>query len=242
METVRETFFSEKQKKIFGGLAMLVYLLLVVWIVIFIGRPMVRFASQPELFREWVNERGTTAWIAYLGMVCLQVFVAVIPGEPLEIGGGYAFGILEGSLLCLIGVFLGSIIVFAFVRSFGMKLVEIFFSKEKIRSLRFLRSSKNRDVVFFFLFMLPGTPKDLLCYFAGLTDMKWTTWLLICSVGRLPSILTSTIGGDALGTQDYWFAVAVFGVTMAVSLIGMLVYRKVCQRREKKQIVKSLES
>lgn len=57
--------------------------------------------------------------------------------------------------------------------------------------------------------MVPGTPKDLLCYFAGLTDLSWGKWLLLCTVGRLPSVLTSTIGGDALGVKDYQFAMLV---------------------------------
>ena len=81
--------------------------------------------------------------------------------------------------------------------------------------------------------MIPGTPKDLLSYFAGLTDISLTHWLLICSVGRLPSLVTSTIGGDALGTSDYGFAVIVFAVTLIISLLGLLIYKHICDRREK---------
>ena len=168
-------------------------------------------------------------------MVFLQVLVAVIPGEPLEISGGYAFGAVQGTVLCMLGAFLGSVVVFAFVRRFGRELVEIFFPKEKIESLRFLQSSPKRDLLFWIVFVVPGTPKDLLCYFAGLTDLSWGKWLLICSAGRTPSIITSTVGGSAVGGRQYLFAILVFAGTMALSAVGLLIYRGLCRRHEKKQ-------
>ena len=68
-----------------------------------------------------------------------------------------------------------------------------------------------------------------------LTDLSWGKWLLLCTVGRLPSVLTSTIGGSALGVKDYQFAILVFAVTLAVSGVGLLIYRAVCRRHERKQ-------
>ncbi|MFQ9051930.1 MAG: VTT domain-containing protein [Oscillospiraceae bacterium] len=89
----------------------------------------------------------------------LQVVVAVIPGEPLEISGGYAFGALRGSVLCLLGGVLGSVAVFALVRRFGRELVEIFFPREKLEKLKFLQSSPKRDALFWLIFTVPGTPR-----------------------------------------------------------------------------------
>ena len=226
---------NEKQKKWIAAGAVVIFILFSAAIFWFVGRPMIRFARQPELFRAWVEQRGVWGKIAYVGMVFLQVLVAVIPGEPLEICGGYAFGAFWGTVLCLLGAMLGSVAVFAFVRRFGQPLVEVFFSREKLDSLRFLHSSPRRDALFWLIFTVPGTPKDLLCYFAGLTDLPWRTWLLISSVGRIPSIVTSTIGGDALGVQNYQFALIAFGVTLAISGVGLLIYRAVCRRREEKK-------
>ena len=107
--------------------------------------------------------------------------------------------------------------------------------REKLEKLKFLQSSPKRDALFWLIFTVPGTPKDLLCYFAGLTDLSWGKWLLLCTVGRLPSVLTSTIGGSALGVKDYQFAILVFAVTLAVSGVGLLIYRAVCRRHERKQ-------
>lgn len=225
--------FTEKQRKWIAGSAVAVFLLLTAAVGWFVGRPMLRFASQPEVFRQWVDDHGLWGMAAYVAMVLLQVLVAVIPGEPLEISGGYAFGALRGSLLCLLGAFLGSVLVFALVRRFGRELVEVFFPREKLDSLHFLQSSPKRDILFWLVFTVPGTPKDLLCYFAGLTDLSWGKWLLLCSVGRLPSVLTSTIGGSALGVKDYQFAILVFAGTLLLSGAGLLLYRGLCRRHGK---------
>ena len=221
---------SEKQKKRLAVGGVVIFILLSLFLFWFVGRPMIRFARQPELFRQWVDARGVWGKIAYVGMVFLQVLVAIIPGEPLELCGGYAFGAFWGTVLCLLGAVLGSVAVFALVRRLGQPLVEVFFPKEKLESLRFLRSSPKRDALMWLIFTVPGTPKDLLCYFAGLTDLSWGKWLLIATVGRIPSIVTSTIGGDALGVKNYQFALIAFAVTLAISGVGLLIYRTVCRR------------
>ena len=229
---MNKSTLTEKQKKAIAVAGVVIFILLSLFLFWFVGRPMIRFAKQPELFRQWVEQRGIWGKAAFVGMVFLQVLVAIIPGEPLELAGGYAFGAFWGTLLCLIGAVLGSVAVFAFVRRFGQPLVEVFFSKEKLDSLRFLRSSPKRDALMWLVFTVPGTPKDLLCYFAGLTDLSWGKWLLIATIGRIPSIITSTVGGSAVNEQKYLFAVIVFAVTLLISGIGLLIYRAICRRHE----------
>jgi len=215
------------RKKIVGIVSLIVFILFSAAVIIFIGRPLVRFAGEPERFREWVADKGVWGPLSYIGMVVLQVFVALIPGEPLEIAGGYAFGTVGGTALCLCGETLGSILVFALVRRFGMKLVECFFSREKLDKLKFLRSSPKRDGFLFLLFLLPGTPKDLLCYFTGLTDVSWGAWLIICSVCRIPSVITSTVGGSAINDGNIWLAVIAFAVALAVGGLGLIIYNRI---------------
>ena len=190
------------------------------------------FATPEEksLFSELIQISGIGGKLAFVGVVILQVIVALIPGEPFEIAARYAFGAVEDTILCIVAATVGSICVFLLVRKFGEKLVEVFFPQKKLRDLRFLKSSPRRDFLFLVIFAVPGTPKDLLCYFAGLTDIRFPVWLLICSFGRIPSVITSTIGGDALGTQNYFFAIAVFVGTLAVSGLGLLAYNAICKR------------
>ena len=223
---------TDRKKKVIVSVCIAAVVLLMAAVTYYVGKPMIKFVSEPERFRAWVDAHGIWGRLAFLGMTMLQVIVAVIPGEPMELVAGYAFGSVEGTALCIIGATLGGIPVFLLVRKFGMKAVEVFFSKEKTDSLKFLKSSPKRDFWIFILFLIPGTPKDLLNYFVGLTDMKMSKWLLISLVARIPSIVTSTIGGDALGMKKYTFAAAVFAVTLAVSAAGILIYRKICRGHE----------
>lgn len=232
---------SEKAKKIIAAASIAVFVLLTAAIAWFVGRPMLKFVSEPEHFRAWVDSGGLMSRVWFLGMQLLQVFVAIIPGEPMEIGAGYAFGAVEGTLLCLAGTTIGSMAVYFFVRRFGVRAVEIFFSKEKIESLRFLRDTRRRNTLIFLLMLIPGTPKDLLSYFVPLTGMGPWTWFWITTVARIPSIVTSTIGGSALGVQNYVFAGVALGVTLLISGVGLLIYRRICLVHQHKQHHKTEE-
>lgn len=194
-----------------------------------LGASLIKFLSDPESLRTWVDEKGWSSRLIFGAMVIFQIIIAIIPGEPFEIAAGYAFGWLEGTLLCIVSAAIGSIITFGLVRKFGMKLVRIFFSEEQINSVKFLKTNEKRDFLFLVIYMLPGTPKDLLGYFAGLTDLPFPVFCLICSLGRIPSVITSTIGGNALGTQRYGAAIIVFVITLAVSGLGLLIYNRICK-------------
>ena len=225
------TQLTEAHKKKIYLFAIIVALIFIAAVGYLVGKPMVEFVREPERFRAWVDSSGFVSRVIFVGMVVFQLIIALIPGEPLEMGAGYAFGAVEGTILCIIGCVIGSALVFLFVRRFGIKLVEVFFPREKIRSLRFLQDSRRLNLLTFIVFFIPGTPKDLLSYFIGLTDMKLGTWLFITAVARIPSIVTSTVTGDALGLKDYQFALIAFGVTLALSLLGILVYRRLSARR-----------
>ena len=225
------TQLTEAHKKKIYLFAIIVALIFIAAVGYLVGKPMVEFVREPERFRAWVDSSGFVSRVIFVGMVVFQLVIALIPGEPLEMGAGYAFGAVEGTILCIIGCVIGSALVFLFVRRFGVKLVEVFFPREKIRSLRFLQDSRRLNLLTFIVFFIPGTPKDLLSYFIGLTDMKLGTWLFITAVARIPSIVTSTVTGDALGLKDYQFALIAFGATLALSLVGILVYRRLSARR-----------
>ncbi len=220
-----------RRKRIVSIVSLAVFLAFIAVISITVGKPLVQMVSKPEQFRQWVYRQAAGGRLAFVGMMCLQVVVAVIPGEPLEIGAGYAFGAWEGMALCLAGAAVGSSLIYGFTRLLGVRMVEAFISREKMMSLRFLRDAKKRNLLVFVLFLIPGTPKDVLTYFIGLTPMRLGSFLVISTIARIPSVISSTLGGDALGLQDYTLAVLVFAVTAVLSIAGLVCYRLISRRQ-----------
>jgi len=220
-----------KTRRIVSIVSIVTFVLLLVFLTVFVGKPLISTLKDPSAFRDWIDARGVWGKLIFIGMCILQVVVAFIPGEPFELAAGYAFGALEGTLLVWTGLVLGSTIVFLFVRKFGVKLVEAVFPLEKIDSLPLLNNEKALNATAFVLFFIPGTPKDLLTYAAGLTKIKILPWVLLTSVARLPSIITSTVSGSALGTQRYVLAAVVFGATALLSGAGFLIYRAMEKKR-----------
>lgn len=219
--------FTERKRKIVSAIAIVLLILFSALVGWFIGRPMIEFVSEPQQFRAWVDKSGIWGRIAFVGMVVFQVVIALLPGEPFEIGAGYAFGIIEGTLLCVLGITIGSIIVFTLVKRFGVRLVEVFFNLEKIRSLKFLQNEKKLNIFIFLLFFLPGTPKDLLTYFLGLTSVNKGKVIFLSAIARLPSVITSILGGSALVSKQYILAIIVFCVTLIISLLGYIIYNQI---------------
>ena len=221
---------TEKQKKWVFAAAFVVFVVfcaLTGWLV---GVPMVEFANDPERFREWVDASGIWGRVLFVGMVVLQVVVAFIPGEPVELAAGYAFGFWEGSALTMTGFLLGSWLVFALVRKFGVKLVEVFFHKNKIAELRFLQNPRKAKIIAFLLMLIPGTPKDFLSYFAGLTPLTLSQWLRIVALARIPSLVTSSLTGAAAGEEKYLLSGVMLVVTLIISIAGILYYRHICKQ------------
>lgn len=222
---------GDKRKKRTAGLLVLV-IVIAVAVGALVGKPLMGWISNPEGFRSWVEAKGWSSRLVFMGMVIFQVILAFIPGEPFEIAAGYAFGAVEGTILSIAGAAVGSIITFSLVRRFGMGLVRVFFSEEKINSVKFLKTSNARNILFLVIYMIPGTPKDLLGYFAGLTDIPFPVFCLVCTLGRIPSVVTSTVGGDALGTKSYRAAILVFAFTFAISALGLMIYNAICKKHE----------
>ena len=121
---------TERQRKKWALIGLALFLVATVLICWQVGLPMVRLASDPENFRQWLEERKLGGLLIYGAMVFFQVLFAVIPGEPLEIAGGYAFGAVWGTLVCLVAATLGSLLVFGLVRRFGTVWWRCFFPRK----------------------------------------------------------------------------------------------------------------
>lgn len=225
---------ATRRKRIVSLVSLCVFVLLSLVLFATVGRQLVRFASDSEGFRAWIDSHGFWGKMAYIGIVMLQIVVAIIPGEPIELVAGYAFGAWQGLLLAEIGVIIGSAAIFMAVKKWGMRAVEAFVPREKIESFGFLQDSTRRNAIVFLIFFIPGTPKDVLTYLVGLTPMTLAEWLLITGVARIPSVLSSTLTGAAVGESKYLAAGVIYGVTALVSLVGAIAYRKFMAKKGQK--------
>lgn len=217
----------EKNKlKKYRFLILILSIIILAVLTIVIGKPLLAFVSEPEAFRDWVASKGILGAFVFMGLNILQVFFAIIPGGPFEIGAGYAFGIPLGTLLCDIAMTLGGVINFLLVRKFGMRFIELFTTREKIESVTFLKLNKKSTQLLFLFFLLPGTPKDLLCYAVGLTNIKLSTWTIINFAGRFPAILLSAMSGSALSNQRYEIFILAMAVILLFYFLGVFFYNK----------------
>jgi len=191
--------------------------------------PLIIRLAEPEGqqdFRNWVDSVGVAGWIVILGIQILQIIIAFIPGEPVEILAGMFFGTWGGLLLCMIGSVIASTAVFTLTRRFGLPLIYRLFSKEKVENFAFFRDSQKAETVAFLLFLIPGTPKDMLTYVAGVSKIKLSRFLLITTFARIPSIITGTIAGDAL-LENRKLSLSIFMFTGIVGLIGIRYKKKI---------------
>ena len=211
-----------RKRKLLAGISAAVMVILLLLVTLILWRWLASFSQ--EGLRDYIRSFGAAGWLVFLVLQILQVFIALIPGELLESAAGFVFGPIVGTLLCYAGIVIASSLVFVLTRKFGIKLVEVFVSREKINQLRFLNTEKKRDLLIFLAFFIPGTPKDLLTYFVGLTEIKFRTFLAISLVARIPSVVTSTFGGHLLGVGDYISAIIVYAATAIVSILGMVGY------------------
>ncbi len=174
----------------------------------------------------------------------MQVVIAFIPGEVVEQACG-VLGPYVGTLVCLASTVAGSCFVLFLVRKFGRNLVYAIYPKEKIDSISFLHDHKKRNVLTFMLFFIPGTPKDVLTYAIGLTDMSIPLYIALTTFARLPSIIMSTVSGDWIsemlaGNESALLKVLILnGVSLLLCAIGYGVYILVNRHHEKKLREKS---
>lgn len=223
-------FSREKSRaSIILGIISAVFIALTV-IFIFLFR---EYLSDAEMVRGYIEKNYVFGFIFMVLICAVQVVVALVPGELVEIAAGYAFGAWGGVIVCMIGATLGSIIVLLLVRRFGRKFVYTFYPKEKMDSIKWLSDKRKRNSLAFILFLIPGTPKDLITYAIGLTDMGIPTYLLLTTAARFPSLITSTMGGSAVGDRDYRSAVIIFIITTAISLMGLMIYNMIEKKHQK---------
>ena len=148
-----------------------------------------------------LEDMGWKGVFALIGLMIAQVLLAILPGEPVELLSGMCYGPVWGTVLVLIGAFLSTVLIFLSVRKFGRNFIYTFANKEKIEKLeksKWFSNPKKLELIFLVLYLLPGTPKDLLVYIGGLLPVNPIRFVLISTFARLPAIIALTVLGHGL--------------------------------------------
>lgn len=180
--------------------------------------------------RAFVSDHAFVSRLAMLGINIVQVLLAFLPGEPVELASGYAFGFWEGTALCLVASGLATSAIYWATRRWGWKLVGLFFDRSLFDRFSWLKSAKRLELIMLIVFLIPGTPKDFLTYFAGLTNMRFLPVVLIATFGRIPSIVTSTIAASAVGSGNWPLVACTLAASAFLLAVGGLMYRRLRSR------------
>jgi uncharacterized membrane protein YdjX (TVP38/TMEM64 family) len=178
-------------------------------------------------FTAWIEGLGVKGVLILLGIQIVQIVVAVIPGGPVEVLAGAAYGGFGGLGICLAGCAIATSLVFVMVRKFGSPFVGLFFSKEKTGRFAFLYDSKKLSLAVFILFLIPGTPKDFLTYLVPLSGMGLGRFVLISCFARIPAIVSSTFMGASAIEGRLLFVVLLFLFIAAAGVLGLVFSERV---------------
>ena len=181
--------------------------------------------SRRELKR-FITSFGAYSPLAYILLQVIQVVVAPIPGGAIEFLGGYIFGVRGGFIYSMIGLLFGSWMAFGLARIFEKWAVEKFVSPETRKKFDYLVGHEG-VILSFLLFLIPGFPKDALCYILGLTPMHTGIFLLISTLGRIPGTLIATLQGAKAFDEQYMSFLILLGASTLVLLIFYIYHEEI---------------
>lgn len=186
-------------------------------------------------FQELVRSLGFGGWLLLLAIQYVQIVIAFIPGGPVQIVAGALFGPLGGLAICVLGMLLATATVFSLVGRYGHKVVHLFVKDKEIKQYKFLSDTERLEKLVVILFLIPGTPKDVLTYLFALTPIPLGRFLLLSIVARIPAALTSVLAGDSIAAGDWLRALIYFIIISAISLGGLVLHRRILRFYHKKR-------
>ena len=187
-------------------------------------------------FKEKVNAMGFKGVIFVLLLQILQIVVAVIPGQPLEIVSGMLYGPIGGIFVCLVGIFIGTAIVFYLVRKLGTDFMQLFFSPEKIDSIKNSKIFKNSakfEFIMLIIFVIPMMPKDIFIYLGGISPVRPKRFLAIATLARIPGLFLTVYMGNRISNGNFSMVVVLIAIILIIAAIGYFIYSRAEQKFEK---------
>lgn len=194
--------------------------------------------------KEKITNTGITGILILFGLELVQVVLAILPGEPIEILAGICFGPIWGTIFLMISIFIVTALIYFFVKKYGRDFIYEFFPKEKVNKLensKLFKDPQKIETVMALLFLIPGTPKDLLVYIGGLLPIKTSRFLLLATLLRFPSIISSTIAGDKLLQGKWQVSIMAYAITFMITFIVIFIINKLDKNKVTKDVIKSMK-
>ncbi len=233
---------SKKKSKTIKLIIFITVILILIGFTIYLF-PIVKSLFNPEgreVFKVQIQESGVKGALMLLGLELAQILMPIIPGEPIEILAGMCYGTLGGFVFITISVLLITTFIFFMVRKFGRDFLYTMISKEKIDKIensKLFKNPKKIEYIMLILFFIPGTPKDLLTYIAGILPINPLRFILISTLARFPSTISSTIAGSTLVEGNWYIGIAMYVIIFVIVGIIMLLAKKFDKSNITKEIL-----
>lgn len=175
-------------------------------------------------FKEKIDSMGLGGIFLLFGLQIVQILLVILPGEPFEVLAGMCYGAWGGALFITISVFITTTIIFFTVRKLGQKYLYNFFQREKVDKImksKLFKNPRNINIILFILFFLPATPKDLFVFIGGLLPIKPLRFILISTLVRFPSVITSTMVGANITRGNWELSLIIYGVTFVIAALSI---------------------
>ena len=238
---------SRKDKvKIFKIILMILVVIIFIGVIIYLF-PVMKDLSTKEgqiAFRDKVESSGFWGMLSLFGLQVANIFLIVVPGEPIEIIAGMCYGAFWGTIFVMASACIITIGIFFLVRKLGRKFVYDFCSKERIEKIensKLFKNPKKIEMIMLILFLIPGTPKDLLVYLGGLLPIKASRFILISTLARIPSIISSTIAGNQLAVGQWQLGLILYAAIIVLVLIIIFIYNKFDKDKTTDEILKTIK-
>lgn len=222
---------NSKKIKLWKKFIAILIIVLILGIIVYMF-PVFRDLNTKEgqiAFRDKVNDLGFVGLLWLLGIQVAQIFLIFVPGEPIEVLAGMCYGGIWGTIFILLSSTIISMSIFLLVRKFGKKFVYQFCNKERVKKIensKLFRNPKKIEKILFILFLIPGTPKDFLAYVSGLLPIKPLHYIIISTLAKFPSIISSTLAGAQIATGNWKISVLIYLITFVLVGIFMFIWNK----------------
>lgn len=201
----------------------LIIIILILAIVFYLGSHLFIHFKDVNQSKITIKTFGVYGPLMMIGLLIVILLLAFVSQIPVIIAGGYVFGAIPASIYSLIGFFIGGTIAFFIARGFGRPFVKKVITKRAMEKFDDY-SGIRLDLTLFSLFLIPLFP-DAMCYVAGLTNIKYKTFALISTLGRLPAILLFAYAGRSIASTHYILGMILIGIILLCGAI-ILIFRK----------------